>query len=178
MHDLEQLAKIIKRKNAIDDEVAAMTERPALIGHTGEYIASRIFDIKLKKSATHKAIDGVFRNGKIAGKTVNIKWYGKLEGVLDITPETLPDFYLVLTGPKAAATSSRGLTRPWIIAYVFLFDAYELIRNLKVRNRNLTIGRATSIASNFWESAKIYPTQINNDLVVSEAQRKAISLFG
>ena len=55
--DLEQIAKIIKRKNVIDDEVAAITGRPALIGHTGEYIASRIFDIKLEESATQKAID-------------------------------------------------------------------------------------------------------------------------
>lgn len=174
--DLEQLAKIIKRKNTIDDKVTTITERPALIGHTGEYIASRVFDIKLEESAAHKAIDGVFRNGKIAGKTVNIKWYGKLEGVLDITPETLPDFYLVFTGPKAAAISSRGLTRPWIIANVFLFDAHELIRDL--RERNAKIGIATSIANKFWDSAEIYPTQINDDLVVSEAQRKAISLFG
>jgi len=176
MHDLEQLAEIIKRRNTVDDEVMAITERPALIGHTGEYIASRVFDIKLEESAAHKAIDGVFRKGKIVGKTVNIKWYGKLEGVLDITPKTLPDFYLVFTGPKTAATSSRGLTRPWIIANVFLFDAYELIRDLQ--ERNVKIGIATSIANKFWESAEIYPTQINDDLVVSEAQRKAISLFG
>lgn len=176
MHDLEQLAKIIKRKNTIDEEVTAIIERPALIGHTGEYIASKIFDIELEESAAHKAIDGVFREGKIAGKTVNIKWYGKLEGVLNITPKTVPDFYLVLTGPKTAATSSRGLTRPWTISYVFLFDAYELIRGLK--ERNVIIGIAASIANKFWESAEIYPRQINDDLVVSEAQKQAISLFG
>jgi len=33
-------------------------------------------------------------------KTVNIKWYGKHEGILDIDPQALPDFYLV-TEPLA-----------------------------------------------------------------------------
>lgn len=174
--DLEQLAKIIKRKNTIDDEVSAIVERPALIGHVGEYIASKVFDIKLEESASRKAIDGIFRKGKIAGKTVNIKWYGKLERVLDITLETLPDFYLVFTGPKAVATSSRGLTRPWTIEHVFLFDAYELVRDLQ--KRNVKIRTATSVASKFWEAAEIYPTQISDNLIVSEEQRKAISLFG
>ena len=174
--DLEQLAKIIKRKNTIDDEVSAIVERPALIGHVGEYIASKVFDIKLEESASHKAIDGIFRKGKIAGKTVNIKWYGKLERVLDITLETLPDFYLVLTGPKTVATSSRGLTRPWIIAHVFLFDANELVRDLQ--ERNVKIRTATSVASKFWEAAEIYPAQINDNLIVSEEQRNEISLFG
>ena len=176
MHKLEQLANIIKRKNAVDDEVAVITERPALIGHTGEYIASRVFDIELEESAVHKAVDGVFRNGKIAGRTVNIKWYGKLEGMLDITLETLPDFYLVLSGQKAVATSSRRFTRPWVISYVFLFNSRELIRDLQ--GRNIKIGTATSIANKFWKSAEIYPAQMNNDLIVSEAQREAISLFG
>ena len=89
--DLEQLAKIIKRKNTIDDEVSAIVERPALIGHVGEYIASKVFDIKLEESASRKAIDGIFRKGKIAGKTVNIKWYGKQENILDISEKNGPD---------------------------------------------------------------------------------------
>ena len=79
--DLEQLAETIKRKNTIDDKVSAIVNRPALIGHVGEYIASKVFDIKLEESASRKAIDGIFRKGKIVGKTVNIKWYGKTDAL-------------------------------------------------------------------------------------------------
>jgi len=40
-------------------------------------------------------------------KTVNIKWYGKHEGILDIDPQALPDFYLV-TEPLLSLTAELG----------------------------------------------------------------------
>jgi hypothetical protein len=64
--------------------------------------------------------------GPSQGRTVNIKWYLKREGLLDTTESTALDYYLVLTGPPAAAASSRGTTRPWSIQAVFLFDARQL----------------------------------------------------
>jgi len=81
-----------------------------------------------------------------------------MEGILDITPETLPDFYLVLTGPKGAPTSSRGTMRPWLISYVFLFDAAKLLADL----RGVKVGIATSVRQHIWDMAEIYPTQRNN----------------
>jgi hypothetical protein len=60
----------------------------------------------LEQSASQKGIDGRFAGGSLARKTVNIKWYGKMEGLLDVSPGNLPDFYLVMTGPKATASSS------------------------------------------------------------------------
>ena len=47
-----------------------------------------------------EGIDGRSANDPLAGKTVNVKWYGKREGVLDINPAGVPDHYLVMTGPK------------------------------------------------------------------------------
>lgn len=176
MNDLEQLAKAIHDKNTADDEIAHIIGRPALIGHTGEYIAASIFSISLEQSAAHKGIDGRFTSGNLAGKTVNIKWYPKMESLLDISPQYLPDFYLVMAGPKAPAISSRGTTRPWLIDYVFLFDAARLVENLK--SRGIKIGIATSITKQLWQEAEIYPTQRNNQLILSEEQKRSLALFG
>ena len=177
MKDLEQLAKVIRLKNKADDEIAGIIERPALIGHTGEYIAAKIFNIELERNAAHKAIDGHFTDGFLDGKTVNIKWYAKQEGVLDINPEAPPpDFYLVMTGAKAPVTSSRGMTRPWLISQVFLFAARELLRILK--SRGVKVGIATSIRREYWEGAEIYPTSHTKQFILSDRQKEMLALFG
>ena len=67
-----------------------------------------IFDIELEKSATNKGFDGYFRSGKLVGKTVNIKWYGKNERILDINKNAVPDYYLVMTGEHSLSESSKG----------------------------------------------------------------------
>jgi len=68
--------------------------------------------------------------GSLADMTVNVKWYGKLEYMLDINPDALPDFFLVMTGPKSINPTSNGGIRPWLIDYVFLFNATELMIEL------------------------------------------------
>lgn len=128
MNDLPRLAELVRTRNAVDAEIAAVVGRPALIGHVGEYIAANIFGIELEGSAARKAIDGRFASGPLSGATVNIKWYAKQEGLLDLTPDSLPDYYLVLAGPRQPAASSRGTHRPWLIQSVFLFDANDLIQ--------------------------------------------------
>lgn len=175
MDVLERLAELIRTKNRIDDEIAGIIGRPAQIGHVGEYIASNIFGIKLEESAARRAIDGHFMDGPLAGRTVNIKWYGKMEGLLDITPNHLPDYYLVMAGPKSGAISSRGKTRPWLISAVYLFDARHLVGMLNTRG--VKIGVATSVAASMWEEAQIYPIQQSKTLVLSRDQRKQIELF-
>jgi hypothetical protein len=77
---LEELAVFIRRKNAIDAEIAAIVGRPAQMGHVGEYIAAQVFDILLEHSASTRSIDGYFATAPLAGRSVNIKWYGKQEG--------------------------------------------------------------------------------------------------
>ena len=134
MHrDLDRLADLLSEMNAIGDKISEITQRPATIGHTGEYIAAEIFDIELEESASAKAIDSHFRSGSLAGKTVNLKWYSRQEYLLDITPNSLPDYYLVMTGPKDLEGTSRGGIRPWLINSVFLFNAAELVIELTAR---------------------------------------------
>ena len=175
MSNLDKLADLLSEMNAIGDKISEITQRPATIGHTGEYIASQIFDIELEESATAKGFDGVFRSSNLAGRTVNIKWYGKLEYLLDINPEAVPDYYLVMTGPKAKAMSSRGGIRPWVINYVFLFNAAELIIELKARG--VKIGVATSVRQHEWQAAEIYPNKRNMVYRMTDEQMAQILAF-
>ncbi len=139
---LGKLAELIKVRNQIANEISSLIDRPAQIGHVGEFIASQVFNITLEESASTPAIDGFFSEGNLRGQSVNIKWYAKRENVLDITPEKLPNYYLVMTGPKTTVMTSKGQSRPWLIESVFLFNANELVNNL--RKKGLRIGIATS----------------------------------
>jgi hypothetical protein len=118
-NDVARIAGLLRQRNAIDAEIATVNGRPMTSGHLAEWIASTVFGIDLEPSATAKAIDGRFRSGQLAGRTVNIKWYLKREGLLDMTSSPALDFYLVLAGPAVAAASSRGGTRPWTVEAVY-----------------------------------------------------------
>jgi hypothetical protein len=173
--ELVHLAELLKRRNALECEITQVIARPASIGHIGEFIASRIFDISLEYSASAKGIDGHFKGGTLAGRSVNVKWYALREGMLDIAPEILPDYYLVLVGPRASAMSSRGRTRPWTIESVFLFNANSLAEELKTRG--VKLGIACSVASSFWSQAEVHPNQTNSNLLLSPEQRQQLTLF-
>jgi len=176
MKKFERLAELIHVKNKIDDEIAEIIGRPSLIGHIGEYIASEIFKIELEQSAVEKGIDGRFTQGPLKEQTVNIKFYAKRENLLDINPDHLPDYYLVITGPKSGPVSSRGTTRPWLISSVYLFNSQKLMNELK--NRDVKIGIATSVISKLWDEAEIYPNQNSNIIALSEEQVQQLRLFG
>lgn len=175
MENLEQLATAIRNKNAVDESIARITGRPAQIGHTGEYIAANIFNIKLEQSAATKSMDGHFTTGGLKGKSVNIKWYTKMEGLLDISPEIPPDYYLVFTGPIGSATSSRETTRPWLISFVYLFDSHDLLN--QIDERKLKQGTATSVARQVWQEAELYPEQKSKVLTLNGEQSRLIRLF-
>lgn len=175
-HDLEKLSRLLTEMNSLGNRISEITHRPATIGHTGEYIASRVFDIELESSAAAKGHDGVFMSGKLAGSVVNIKWYGKLEHMLDLNPEAVPDYYLVMTGPKSQLQSSRGGIRPWVINYTFLFHGPELLTDLKTRG--VKIGMATSVQKHKWQAAEIFPNQRNMFFRMTNEQMEMIFQFG
>lgn len=175
MSDLERLAELVRTRNAVEREIAAIVGRPALVGHVGEFIASRVFGIALEASAAQRAIDGHFREGGLAGLSVNIKWYTRREGMLDLRPDALPDFFLVLAGPKTEPASSRGTVRPWVIETVFLFDAAELVADLQ--SRGVKVGVASSVRQDLWQAAEIYPTQRKERLVLTAEHRRRLALF-
>jgi hypothetical protein len=81
-----------------------------------------------------------------------------------------------MTGPKSEAMSSRGRVRAWTIDSVFLFDAHSLISQLQTRGVGLGIG--SSVAQQYWQDAEVYPNQKSTALVLSDEQRRQVSLFG
>ncbi len=172
---LRDLAAAIRRRNVVAEQVASLVGRPALIGHVGEFIASRVFGIELEESASAKGIDGHFQGGPLAGMSVNVKWSTKHDGLLNVNPEALPDYYLVLAGPRTPAVSSRGSVRPWVIESVFLFDASSLVARL--RQRGVKVGVATSVVRALWDEAEVDPVSRNPALTLADAQREALALF-
>jgi hypothetical protein len=175
MAGLEGRAELIKAHNAVNAQIAAVTGRPAERGHTGEYLAAHIFGIELQESAAHKAIDGQFSAGSLAGRTVNVKWYGKQDGLLDVSLDPILDYYLVMTGPKGGEGSSRGAVRPWVIAQVFLIDAAEVRALLLARGGKLD--NPVSIPSAIWQASLIYPVSQNDHLPLTDQQRADLALF-
>lgn len=173
--DLGRVAALIAERNAVDAEIAAITGRPVVAGHLGEWIAAQIFDIELETSAVAKALHGRFRSGPLAGRTLNVKWYGKEESLLDVSEDERLHYYLVMTGPRCSAASSRGATRPLLIPSVYLFDAAQLLNEL--RSRGVKIGVATSVRRAQWDSAEIYPSGRNPALAVTDEQRGLLAQF-
>lgn len=175
MELLIQLSELLKEKNQIDNKIAVILNRPCTLGHLGEFIASKIFNIKLQDTATSTGIDGYFTEGVLKGESVDIKFYGKMENLLDVSTKILPDYYLVFTGAKAAAVSSKGKTRPWVINYIYLFNTVKLVSILK--SYGVRIGIATSLRSFLWDDAEIYPEKRNQELQLSNEQFELIELF-
>jgi len=172
---LPLVAGLLRERNAIDAKIAAVVGRPMAAGHLGEWIAARIFDIELESDATTAGFDGRFASGSLIGRTVNVKWYPKHEGLLDLTNSGSVDFYLVLAGPTAPATHSRGAVRPWCITSVYLFDARELLNDL--RGRRVKIGGGSSVRASQWEAAQIYAEPRNPALALQPAQLVRLQLF-
>jgi hypothetical protein len=174
MADLEQLASLIREHNRIGERIASIIGRPALTGHLGEFLAREIFDIDLASSANNRASDGIFRNGSLRGKSVNVKAYPKRES-LDLCVGSLPDYYLALTGPRSTASSSRRASRPFVITHVYLFEA--LILHAALTQRRVKIGVGSSVKKAEWDAAEIYPKSSSVLYLVSEAQRSTLALF-
>ena len=171
MAQLAGLAGLVRSKNQADAQVAGFIGRPAITGHFGEFVAANLFGIALHDSAVEKGSDGRFVGGPLAGRSVEIKYYPKLEGILDIKVDGAPDYYLVLTGPRSGAASSRGMTLPWVIEGAYLFETASLVSRLTAK-----AGVATSVRREFWQEAEIYP-RANPVFPLSPQQCEALRQF-
>lgn len=153
MNELTKLANLLNEQNIIGNKIAEIIGRPAQAGHIGEYIASKIFDLELNKSAAQAGMDGFFRRGTLSGKSVDVKYYGKHERLHNFSAGKLPDYYLIMTGQTVSASSSRGKTSPFTIESVFFFDARLLVT--QQIERGVQIGIAASIPKALWAAAEI-----------------------
>jgi hypothetical protein len=173
--ELAELAALLRERNALDARLGRLLDRPASTGHIGEWIAARVFQIALASAANASGYDGHFTTGRLAGRTVNVKTYGKREGLLDMKSTAPLDYYLVFTGPKAVAMSSRGTLRPFCIDAVYLFDAHRL--RVELSERGVKFSEATSVRAVHWDEAEVYPRPNNPLLMVSDAQRHQLAMF-
>lgn len=172
---LAELADLLRERNVIDERIGGLIDRPMTSGHAGEWIASHIFDIELEENAAAKAIDGRFRSGPLKGKSVNVKWYLKREGILDMTEASELDYYLVLTGPKVTPKDARTV-RAWRIDAVYLFASQQLLA--EQHTRGVKVGVASGVREAQWQAAEIYPAATNAVLVLTDDQRHQLALFG
>jgi hypothetical protein len=175
MNELIELSELIKKHNAVDNEISALIDRPALTGHLGEFIASKIFGIKLEESASTKSIDGFFQRDPLKNKSVNIKWFPSHDGLMNFSESPQPDYYLVLTGPHRNPGRSRGHSAPWVITKVYLFDAQQLVSMLIENGRK--VGTASSVRKHLWEAAEIYPKVNDQLLPLTAEQKQNLALF-
>ncbi|MEE6263059.1 hypothetical protein [Plantactinospora sonchi] len=172
--ELVELAALLRQRDEVDAKIAAMTGRSARQGDVGEFIAARIFDIKLAGTAIQAGHDGTFRSGPLAGRTVNVKTYGNLHDGLDISPHDC-DLYLVLAGPPRPPGAVRH--HRWRISAVYLLDRQRLLETLA--GRGVTVGTATSLRRADINAAQIYPeADVRSALRLTPEQIFLLRLFG
>src|SRR5258707_15801152 len=100
MPDLPRLAELLRARNTVESNIANLLGGSANLSSVGEYIAATIFGITLIPSTQHTEFAGIFANHPLRGKTVDVQWYPRREGFLNIHVESDPDYYLVLAAPK------------------------------------------------------------------------------
>jgi hypothetical protein len=171
--ELGRLAALIRVRNVLEREMAAVVGKAPTPGNLGEFIASRIFDIKLAPSGVNPGHDGWFQSGPLAQQSVNVKLYSEDAGLLDIGKHPA-DYYLVLTGAKpATATGPRSLPRR--IDAVYLFQMADLRASLT--ERGVGIGVATSVRKAYWRDAQIYPVRDGAPLSLTPEQIELLQMF-
>ena len=173
--EVARIASLLTERNAIDDTIAVIIDRPMAAGHLGEWIAAQVFDIQLEHSASTAVIDGQFRTGPLRGHTVNVKWYLKQEGLLDMSESAALDYYLVLTGPRSALLTSRGGTRPWRIDHAFLFHAPSLLA--EQQSRGVKTGSQPASAEQNGSPPRSIPTKTTGCCPLSDRQTGLLRLF-
>jgi len=176
MANLHRLAELLRARNTIESNLANLLGNSVHLDSVGEEIAAQIFGITLVTSTHHAEFTGIFSNQPLAGKTVDVQWYLRREGFLNVHSEPAPDYFLVFAGPKQESSTTRALVNPWIVSSVHLFHAQELLKAL--RERGVQLGSRTSVISQLWERAEIFPSQQNQALILSDEQRQLLQLFG
>lgn len=175
MSDLARLAQLVRARNTVESNIANLLRCSVNLNDIGEYIAATIFGITLIPSTHHSEFAGIFAHDHLAGKTVDIQWYPRREGFMNVHSQPAPDFYLVFAGPRQESSTTRALVNPWLITSVHLFESNELLAAL--HERGVQIGSHTSIINQFWERSEIFPQARNTILTLTDEQRQLLRLF-
>ena len=179
MEDLTHLADLIRIRNFVNSSVSKIIRGPAESGRIAEYVASQIFDIKLAEIFVEKAIDGYFEpSSPLAGQSVNVKFRSSSSRRLNLIDSGdlahHPRYYLAFRGPTIPKSLGHEKMLPFVIEVVYLFSAPDLIAAMQAEGE---IKFGPAIKKQYWDRAKIYPQQVNEDLILTDEQRAALALF-
>jgi hypothetical protein len=175
MTNLARLAELLRARNTVESNIANLLSSSVSLSTVGEQIAAQIFRITLIPSAHHNEFAGIFASQPLAGQTVDVQWYPRREGFLNIHSEPAPDYLLVLAGPRPESSTTRALVNPWLITSVHLFHVQELL--VALRERGVQIGSHTSVINQLWERTEIFPVPRNQLLTLTEEQHRLLQLF-
>lgn len=172
--ELQQLVRLLRERDELDARITRIVGRSARPGDVSEFVAARVFDIRLAVNTVQAGHDGMFRSGPLSGQTVNVKLYGDARAGIDIGSHPC-DYYLVLSGPPRF--SAKVAPPRWSISAVHLFETDHLLRTL--RGRGTRVGIATGIRRADLEASQIYPeTGELAPLQLTDHQHRLLKLFG
>ena len=75
--DLRRLDGLIRTRDANAVEITQVIGRPVQLAHNRRMHCELDIRYALEQSAVHPGSDGRFRSGALAGRSINIKMYGK-----------------------------------------------------------------------------------------------------
>ena len=175
MEELRRLAELVRKRNQKAGRISSIFRQPDQPEKVRERIASRVFGIEISSGPGEKVISGHFTEGKLAGNAVNIKWYARNDGRLSMQENPLPDFYLVLTGPKTGKEGSTAAISLWTLDYVYLFRTEVIMGQLRLRGAEPS--ETTRIRRRDWNRCELYPESRCSYLNLSDAQMEMLKLF-
>ncbi|MFM8321756.1 MAG: hypothetical protein ACKOC5_12655 [Chloroflexota bacterium] len=169
---LLRLSALIEQRNQLDAEIAGLIDAPAQPAYLAEFIARVVFEIQPREGRDQRRIDGHFSNGRLAGRTVAVRWYPRQTDVLDIPAIWQPDYLLAFSGPCLDGDQN---SRPWVIEAAYLFDTRALVHKLKRFGQ--APGVAVPLNSETWRAAEIYPRAYSPLLRLTPEQGQLLALF-
>lgn len=172
---LDELADLIRRKNAIDADIAAIVGRPAQMGHVGEHVAAEIFWHCARAFSINEVHRRLLRHGSLGGPVSQHQVVRETGGVAGSCAQLPPGLLPSDDRTQGPAMSSRGGVRPWLISHVFLFESTNLYDALD--RTGSKIGVATSVRAHLWAEAELFPEQRNPSLPLTSDQRNALLMF-
>src|SRR5258708_17280287 len=126
MPDLPRLADLLRARNTVESNIANLLGSGVNLNTVGVYIAATIFGITLLPFTRSSEFTGTFASQPLSGKTVDVQWYPRREGFMNVRAEASPDYYLVFAGPKQESSTARALVNPCLVSSLHLFETQDL----------------------------------------------------
>ena len=177
MDDLTLLVSVLRVNSASSQAVRDVLERLGSSGNIGELLAKNLFAVQHERAISRASFAGRFGSGKLAGQTVKVTYNATRTWQIPIgEPNQYPNYYLVFAGPKDTGAKDSGRVRQARFKEAFLFEAAPLIQRLREQGTRLR-PNATSVKTEEWEAARIYPGHEGSPLRLTSAQEDVLGVL-